>query len=141
MALKIPPRLQSCTFKPFSTTATNFSQARRCLPRAASRAMSSRTSSRSQAASRLSQISRHFNPDSSLPLNTPYSNARYYVTEEEFDGQLRGKQYNTTPRRDNTATTQRQQPAMSKQEPHPTVLIPGPVEFDDEVLKSMSHYR
>lgn len=30
---------------------------------------------------------------------------------------------------------------MSFQAPHPTLLIPGPIEFDDEVLRSMSHYR
>lgn len=26
------------------------------------------------------------------------------------------------------------------QAPHPTLLIPGPIEFDDEVLRSMAHY-
>lgn len=30
---------------------------------------------------------------------------------------------------------------MSNQEPHATLLIPGPIEFDDEVLKTMSHFR
>ena len=30
---------------------------------------------------------------------------------------------------------------MSTQAPHPTLLIPGPIEFDDGVLQSMSHYR
>lgn len=30
---------------------------------------------------------------------------------------------------------------MSRDQHHPTLLIPGPVEFDDEVLRSMSHYR
>ncbi|KAF4584407.1 Alanine--glyoxylate aminotransferase 1 [Ophiocordyceps camponoti-floridani] len=29
---------------------------------------------------------------------------------------------------------------MSSQPAHPTLLIPGPVEFDDDVLQSMSHY-
>ncbi|KAL4877173.1 pyridoxal phosphate-dependent transferase [Aspergillus karnatakaensis] len=29
---------------------------------------------------------------------------------------------------------------MSNQPPHPTLLIPGPIEFDDAVLQSMSHY-
>lgn len=29
---------------------------------------------------------------------------------------------------------------MSNQAPHPALLIPGPIEFDDEVLASMSHY-
>lgn len=30
---------------------------------------------------------------------------------------------------------------MASQTDHPTLLIPGPIEFDDAVLKSMSHYR
>ncbi|KAI9819423.1 MAG: hypothetical protein M1832_003986 [Thelocarpon impressellum] len=29
---------------------------------------------------------------------------------------------------------------MAKQEEHPTLLVPGPIEFDDAVLQSMSHY-
>ncbi|KAI9751162.1 MAG: hypothetical protein M4579_006180 [Chaenotheca gracillima] len=29
---------------------------------------------------------------------------------------------------------------MSSQAPHPALLIPGPIEFDDAVLQSMSHY-
>lgn len=29
----------------------------------------------------------------------------------------------------------------SNQAPHPALLIPGPIEFDDAVLNSMSHYR
>ena len=32
-------------------------------------------------------------------------------------------------------------PIMSSQPEHPTLLIPGPIEFDDAVLQSMSHYR
>ena len=28
-----------------------------------------------------------------------------------------------------------------RQPEHPTLLIPGPVEFDDAVLNAMSHYR
>lgn len=32
--------------------------------------------------------------------------------------------------------------SMKAQQPeHPTLLIPGPIEFDDEVLRAMSHYR
>jgi len=29
---------------------------------------------------------------------------------------------------------------MSNQAPHPALLIPGPIEFDDQVLQAMSHY-
>lgn len=31
--------------------------------------------------------------------------------------------------------------AMSTQAAHPALLIPGPIEFHDDVLSSMSHYR
>ncbi|KAL7819263.1 PLP-dependent transferase [Trichoderma aethiopicum] len=34
----------------------------------------------------------------------------------------------------------RQVAAMSSQAAHPALLIPGPIEFDDAVLQSMSHY-
>lgn len=34
----------------------------------------------------------------------------------------------------------RENAKMSKQAQHPALLIPGPIEFDDEVLASMSHY-
>lgn len=30
---------------------------------------------------------------------------------------------------------------MSNQAEHPALMIPGPIEFDDAVLQSMSHYR
>lgn len=30
---------------------------------------------------------------------------------------------------------------MSNQPDHAALLIPGPIEFDDAVLQSMSHYR
>nr|XP_023907910.1 alanine--glyoxylate aminotransferase 1-like [Quercus suber] len=38
--------------------------------------------------------------------------------------------------------SKRSRPAakMSTQAPHPALLIPGPIEFDDAVLQSMSHY-
>jgi alanine-glyoxylate transaminase/serine-glyoxylate transaminase/serine-pyruvate transaminase len=35
---------------------------------------------------------------------------------------------------------QKQSPRMSTQEPHAALLIPGPIEFDDAVLQSMSHF-
>jgi hypothetical protein len=33
------------------------------------------------------------------------------------------------------------QSTMSTQPEHPALLIPGPIEFDDAVLQSMSHFR
>ena len=32
-------------------------------------------------------------------------------------------------------------PKMSSQPPHAALMIPGPIEFDDAVLQSMSHFR
>ena len=32
-------------------------------------------------------------------------------------------------------------PESDVQAEHPALLIPGPIEFDDAVLESMSHYR
>ena len=68
---------------------------------------------------RLSLISRHLAPD--YPINTPYTVERLPST---IDTSLLPKTRN-----------------MSSQPDHPTLLIPGPIEFDDAVLQSMSHYR
>jgi len=71
------------------------------------------------ASQRLSLISRHLRP--SIPINTPY-----------------------TVERGNIDTAQERQfssAKMSSQPNHPALLIPGPIEFDDAVLQSMSHYR
>lgn len=48
------------------------------------------------------------------------------------------------PRRLSTSTTRtttQDSVTMSSQPEHSTLLIPGPIEFDDAVLQSMSHYR
>jgi alanine-glyoxylate transaminase/serine-glyoxylate transaminase/serine-pyruvate transaminase len=69
---------------------------------------------------RLSLISRHLAPV--YPINTPY----------------------TVERLPNTIATsllpQTQTRNMSLQPAHATLLIPGPIEFDDAVLQSMSHF-
>ncbi|OIW27509.1 PLP-dependent transferase [Coniochaeta ligniaria NRRL 30616] len=74
----------------------------------------------SNPSSRLSLISRHLVDQQ--PLNTPYTTERLPNT---IDTSLLPK---TTSRK------------MSSQPEHPTLLIPGPIEFDDAVLHSMSHY-
>lgn len=82
--------------------------------------------------SRLSLISRHLQHPGTLQLNTPYSTERQSVPEKDFDAPPAPEQKQESP----------DLPAkMSNQETHPTVLIPGPIEYDDEVLKSMSHFR
>jgi hypothetical protein len=82
----------------------------------------------SPAKVRLSLISRHLDkPD--LVLNTPYSTERAGLIDLVPPSPLLDE-----PTLDQTST-------MSTQANHPTLLIPGPVEFDDDVLQSMAHYR
>jgi hypothetical protein len=79
----------------------------------------------SPAKARLSLISRHLDkPD--FILNTPFSRERTYIT-----GHTSGS----------VGPISTQTDTMPTQANHPTLLIPGPVEFDDEVLQSMAHYR
>ncbi len=76
---------------------------------------------------RLSLISRHLAPV--YPINTPFTVERLPDT---IDTSLLPK----------TQTRNLSTPAkMSTQAAHPTLLIPGPIEFDDAVLQSMSHFR
>lgn len=81
------------------------------------------------AAGRLSQISHHLagntysdssyiEPTSSIHTNSPFTVQQRRLSTES------NKSVN-----------------MSSQPDHPTLLIPGPIEFDDAVLQSMSHYR
>lgn len=90
---------------------------------------------------RLSQISRHFSYDTThdVPLNTPFS------IERDNPARNRKHHQSISPKQDFSTTHQPQEePAkaakMSSQADHPTLLIPGPIEFDDAVLQSMSHY-
>jgi alanine-glyoxylate transaminase/serine-glyoxylate transaminase/serine-pyruvate transaminase len=78
----------------------------------------------SPAKSRLSLISRHLD-EPHIALNTPFSRER--VSAVGLTSVL-VEPSNPTD-------------MMSTQANHPTLLIPGPVEFDDEVLQSMAHYR
>jgi len=79
------------------------------------------------ANARLSSIARHLNPRLPLPINTPYSTER--AVSSEFAASQQVRESSTDSKK------------MSSQPEHPALLIPGPIEFDDEVLKSMSHYR
>lgn len=81
---------------------------------------------RASAPGRLSQISQHLaagNSSSYIALGQPPSSSSATA------------QY----RRLSTSSTTSAN--MSSQPDHPTLLIPGPIEFDDAVLQSMSHYR
>ena len=109
-----------------------------------------RHSSSVTANSRLSQISRHLSQTPAYDINTPYSTERQSIAEENFDDPIHLNQ----PPTDSTTflsgpeeelgqepqDTRRSSANMSSQAPHPSVMIPGPVEYDDDVLKAMGHF-
>ncbi|CAI6338306.1 unnamed protein product [Periconia digitata] len=99
----------------------------------------------SRPSSRLDLLSRHLESKPFLELNTPFSTERSARFVDEQGNIIPSK----TPRE------QHQQPEekpkqipeippipsnMSSQPPHPALLIPGPIEFDDAVLQAMGHY-
>lgn len=90
-----------------------------------------------QTSQRLSLISRHLDQQLPLPeLNTPFSTERNSTGSDDLV-------YNPVDRSLDPSTnspSEHPSPTMSSQAPHPTLLIPGPIEFDDAVLQSMSHY-
>ncbi|OJD19957.1 hypothetical protein AJ78_00151 [Emergomyces pasteurianus Ep9510] len=91
--------------------------------------------SASRANPRLSLISRHLDHKLPLPaLNTPFSTERT-VSVEPDDVEYKPVQRTSPPTADHPPNAK-----MSAQAPHSTLLIPGPIEFDDAVLQSMSHY-
>jgi hypothetical protein len=96
---------------------------------------------------RLSLFAKHLALRPQFELNTPFSVER--LTTVEPIPKI-AQSYSTSTKTQTTQTTpppppppQQVQPAfnMSTQETHPTLLIPGPIEFEDDVLKSMSHFR
>lgn len=84
---------------------------------------------------RLSLISRHLDHRPQLELNTPFTTERLSSPADDLPYSP-ARHFSTTP-----PTKHNKQTTMSTQAPHPALLIPGPIEFDDEVLQSMSHYR
>jgi len=91
------------------------------------------TNNYSTANSRLSLISRHLHTTPQLELNTPYTIERSSIPDTDFDQPPTTKQ--------SIADTEKPSAHMSSQPPHPAVLIPGPIEYDDQVLQAMSHFR
>jgi hypothetical protein len=90
---------------------------------------SSSSSSSSSSQSRLNLISKHLDTSShhsALELNTPFP--------QQAHSTLSSNDNSTAAAADTTSN-------MSSQPSHPALLIPGPIEFDDEVLQSMSHFR
>ncbi|KLJ08762.1 hypothetical protein EMPG_15805, partial [Blastomyces silverae] len=94
----------------------------------------------SRANPRLSLIARHLDQRLPLPaLNTPFSTERS-VSVEPDDLEYKPLQrtppllhHKNTPAAVTPPTSNRKDPAakMSSQAPHSTLLIPGPIEFDD----------
>jgi hypothetical protein len=124
------------------------SEYRRFMRSIARRVGPSTTSSFSALAARarprLGLLQRHLDP-SPFELNTPFSIERASQQEIDID-------YIRSPFkqqiRDFSTTAQIQKEKskeksanMSTQPEHPALMIPGPIEFDDAVLQSMSYYR
>lgn len=83
---------------------------------------------------RLSLISRHLGQRPALEINTPFSSERQSSQEDD----LPYTPFQRPPPEPNYSTKNTN---MATQPEHPALLIPGPIEFDDEVLQSMGHYR
>jgi alanine-glyoxylate transaminase/serine-glyoxylate transaminase/serine-pyruvate transaminase len=99
--------------------------------------------SRATASSRLALFSKHFLPKPFLELNTPFSTERSAHLEDE-EGRIIKKK--TVPpieesKKEAQVVKEAKTVKMSSQAPHPALMIPGPIEFDDAVLDAMSHYR
>lgn len=82
---------------------------------------------------RLSLISRHLEQRPVLELNTPFSTERQSGKQDDVE-YIRFS--SVVP----DAKVSLESNKMSSQTKHPSLLIPGPVEFDDDVLQSMSYY-
>lgn len=109
-----------------------------------------------RAKSRLDLFANHLAQRSFHELNTPFSiernsSAKYYpdlLLKEESKDQLHQKlleQHRPREQRRNSSyppnTKQQDKSKMSSQPSHATLLIPGPIEVEDDVLQAMSHFR
>ncbi len=88
----------------------------------------------------MSLISRHLVQAPRFQLNTPYAALRDASVEDDIEYKPSRPDFIKQPKQ-KTEETNRMATNTSEQPDHPTVLIPGPIEFDQEVLQSMSHYR
>ena len=88
-----------------------------------------------RAVSRLKLLSRHFEPLSEP--NTPFAIERASSVTADIPSLSGHARYYSSIRSVATENSTK----MSSQESHPALLIPGPIEFDDAVLQSMSHFR
>jgi alanine-glyoxylate transaminase/serine-glyoxylate transaminase/serine-pyruvate transaminase len=90
-----------------------------------------------RAGPRLKLFQQHLEPLSHL--NTPFSTERAAPITPDPDPLSKQARYYSSRR--SIAEVKEVPVKMSTQEPHPALLIPGPIEFDDAVLQAMSHYR
>jgi alanine-glyoxylate transaminase/serine-glyoxylate transaminase/serine-pyruvate transaminase len=99
--------------------------------------------SRASANSRLNLFSKHLDSKPFLELNTPFSTERNGHLEDAQGNRIpRNKPQELKKPEPEQLPKKEELPKMaSSQAPHPALMIPGPIEFDDEVLKSMSFYR
>ena len=100
----------------------------------------------SRARSRLSLISRHVNTRPLPAINTPFSVERIpNISEEAVRKYTITALSESTRHQLNTGSRALEEnqtsDTMSGPGDHPRLMIPGPIEFDDAVLESMSHYR
>ncbi|KAF2127165.1 PLP-dependent transferase [Dothidotthia symphoricarpi CBS 119687] len=98
----------------------------------------------SRARSRLDQVSRHVDSKSFLAVNTPFSTERSARIVDDQGNVIKQKSQpqpqEKGPKKIEPEVPEPPRKKMSNQPPHATLLIPGPIEFDDAVLQSMSHY-
>ena len=87
---------------------------------------------RASPSDRLSLISRHLDTTQYPPINTPYTIER---SSSHHDDLPHNSLVRSPARRSSSTSTK-----MSAQEPHPSLLIPGPIEISDEVAQSMGHF-
>lgn len=88
-------------------------------------------------------ISNHFDYSHAhdVPLNTPYSIERSSSSNPSpWAGPEQKRDFSQQAVSLQEEGKRAEPVKMSSQPPHPTLLIPGPIEFDDEVLQAMSHY-
>lgn len=87
--------------------------------------------------SRLSLISRHFDTRAYPPLNTPYSIDRATSNSDDIPYTPLDR---AQKRSLSTTSSKMASDKIANGEPHPTLLIPGPIEISNEVSHAMSMY-
>lgn len=102
----------------------------------------SRMTSRASANSRLDLFSKHLVSKPLPELNTPFSTGRTEHLEDAQGNPIQRNKPQEIKKVEPEPPKKEERPKMSSnQAPHPALMIPGPIEFDDAVLQSMSYYR